>query len=88
VPASIAVEYFASRELRHHRVGRRHGIVDEQRERDDQRAERDALHVDAGDVHHGEDDGQRQRYRQGDDEAGTDSQADEAHDHDDGDRLP
>ena len=32
---------------RDHGVGRGHRVVDQQRERDDQRAERDALHVDA-----------------------------------------
>ena len=61
VPASIAIAYclkaigrglhlfVAGGEPGHHRVRRRHGVVDEQRERDDQRAERNALHVDARD---------------------------------------
>ena len=38
----------ALRQPREHGVGRRHGVVDEQRQRNDERAKRNALHVDVG----------------------------------------
>ena len=49
----------------------RHGVVDQQGQRDDQRAERDALQVDADELHDREHDGERQRDRQRDDGAGA-----------------
>ncbi len=53
----------ALRQPGEHRIGRRHRVVDQQRERDDQRAERYALHVDPRQIHDREDDRQRQRNR-------------------------
>ena len=41
-----------------------------------------------GELHHREDDGERQRNRQRDDEARPHAEADEADDQDDRDRLP
>ena len=49
---------------RHHRLDRDHGVVDQQAERDDQRAERDALQVDAEEPHDHEHRGQHERDRQ------------------------
>ena len=77
----------ALRQPREHGVGRRHRVVDQQRERDDERAERDALHVDAGELHDREHDGERQRDRERDDQAGPHAEADEA-DHQDDARSP
>ena len=54
-----------------HHLDDDHGVVDQQAERDDQRAERDALQVDAELVHDGEGGGQHQRNGDGDDQAGT-----------------
>jgi hypothetical protein len=51
-----------SREPIERGIGGRHGVVDKERERDDECAQRNALHVDAGDLHDGEHDGERQRY--------------------------
>ena len=56
-------------EPREHGVGRRHGIVDEQGKRDDERAQRYALHIDAGELHDREHDRQRQRNGERNDEA-------------------
>ena len=62
VPASIAIAWVSKCESRgldlagalceagERRVGRRHRIVDQQRERDDERAKRYPLHVDAEQV--------------------------------------
>ncbi len=65
-----------------------HRIVDEKPERDDERAERDALEVDVGEVHRHEDDGEHQRDGAGHDRAGAQSEAQQADRHHDGDRLP
>ena len=69
-------------------VGRGHRVVDHQRQRDDQRTQRDPLHVDAEHQHDREHDGQRQRDRQRHDQAGPHAEAEEAHAQDDRHRLP
>ena len=74
--------------LRERRVGRGHCIVDEQCERNDQRAERDPLHVDAGQLHEGEDDGERQRNGERNHQAGANAEADETHHENDRHGLP
>ena len=56
-------------------------------EGDDQRAEGYALHIDASHLHDRKDDGQRQRNGKRDDQAGSDAEADEADDENNGDRL-
>ena len=60
-----------------------HGVVDEQGQRDDERAPRYALQVDTGYVHDGKDDGESQRNRERDDQSGPDTKADEARRDDD-----
>ena len=75
-------------EPRQHGIGRGHRIVDEQRKRDDQRAERYALHIDTCQLHDREHDHQRQRNRQRNHQPGPHAEADEADHKDDGDRLP
>jgi hypothetical protein len=47
-----------------------------------------SLHVDAGDLYDGKHDRKRQGNRKRDDEARTDAETDEAHDENDGNRLP
>ena len=81
------LEGVAFLEPRHHHLDGDHRVVDEQPERDDQRAERDALHRDAGVLHDDEGDRQHQRDGQRDDEAGAHAEADEADHQHDGDRL-
>ena len=78
----------ALRQPREHGVGRGHRVVDQQRQRDDERAKRYALHIDTRQLHDREHDRERQRDRQRDDEARPHAEADEADDHDDGDGLP
>ena len=70
-----------------HGVDGGHGVVDHQRQRDDERAQRDALHVDAGHLHDQENHDERHRDGKCDDQAGANAEADEAHDDDDRDRL-
>jgi hypothetical protein len=74
-------------QLHHHHLDGDDGIVDQQTERDDQRAERDPLEVDAEQHHADEGDGQHQRHRHRHDDAGAHAQADERHDQHDGERL-
>ena len=62
-------------------------IVDEQPERDDQRAERDAVEIEPGHIHDHEHDRQHERHGRRDDEAGAPSKRDEADDEHDGERL-
>ena len=69
------------------RVGRRHRIVNQQGERDDERTKRYSLHVDVHEPHDRKDDRQRERYGERDDQARSHAETDEAHHHDDGDRL-
>ncbi len=71
-----------------HRVHRGHRVVDQHPERDDQRTQRDAVQVDVSHVHHGEDDGHRQRNGQRHHGAWPHPQADEAAHENDDDGLP
>ena len=74
----------ADLEPRHHHLDRDHGIVDQEAERDDQRAERDALQGNAGIGHDQEGDGEHQRDRDRDHQASADAETDEADgEHDD-----
>ena len=74
-------------ELGDHRLDRDHGVVDQKSEPDDERAERDALQADAGQLHDHEGDGENQRDGDGDDDAGTPAERQEAHAQHDGDGL-
>ena len=76
------------REPRQHRVRGRHGIVNHQSQRDDERAKRDALHVDVRHLHDGEDNDERERNGGSNHQAGTETEADETGDEDDPDGLP
>ncbi len=71
-----------------HGVDAGHGVVDHQRQGDDQRAERDPLQVDVDHVHHREDHRQRQRDGDGHHGAGAHAERDEADHQHDADRLP
>ena len=75
-------------EARRHHVDRRHRVVDEQAQRNDERAERDALQVDMHRLHDRKHDRDRQRNRQRHHRARPQAEADDADRHDDGDRLP
>ncbi len=66
--------------LHHHHLDRDDGVVDEQAERDDQRAERDAIEVAPRGHHDDEDGGERQRHGRGDDDADAQAECDEADD--------
>ena len=71
-------------ELSLHHLDDDHRVIDEQAERDDQRAERDALQVDAELVHDGEGGGEHQRNGDGDHQAGAPAdrqEGDDEHDH-------
>ena len=70
-----------------HHLDGDHRVVDQEAERDDQRAERDALEIDAEFVHEGEGRGEHQRNGDRDDEAGTPADRDERDDEHDGERL-
>ena len=74
-------------DLRDHHLDRDHGIVDQKAERDDERAQGDALQADVHAFHAEEDDGEHEGYRQGNDEPGPEPEAQEAHHEDNGDRL-
>ena len=74
-------------ELHHHHLDGDDRVVDQQAERDDQRAERDALEVDAEQHHADEGDRQHQRHRERHDDAGAEAQAEERHDQHDAERL-
>jgi hypothetical protein len=78
----------ADREPADHGIHRGHGVVDQQRQRDDQGAERDPLQVDAGDLHDREDDRDRERDRERDHRACPDPERHEAGRENDDDRLP
>ena len=75
-------------EPRDHRFDRDHGVVDQQAERDDERAERDALQVDPEELHGDEHDGEHERDREGHHGAGAQAEAEQADRQDDGDGLP
>ena len=70
------------------RVGRGHCIVDQQSKRDDERAERYPLHVDAGQLHEREDDGERQRNGERNDQVRANAEANETHHENDRHGLP
>ena len=70
-----------------HHLDGDHGVVDQKAERDDERAERDALQRDAGELHRHEGDGEHQRDGHGDDDARPPAERQEAHRQHDGDRL-
>ena len=57
----------ALRQPRGHGIDRAHGVVDQQGQRDDQRAERNALQIDADELHDRKHDRERQRNRKRDD---------------------
>ena len=74
-------------DLRDHHLDGDHRIVHQKAERDDERAERDALQADAHRFHRHEHNCEHERNRQGDHEPGPEAEAEEAdHEHDD-DRL-
>ena len=70
------------------RIRRGHRIIDEQGERDNQRAKRDALHVDMHQLHHRKHDCKCQRYRECNDQSRAHPEAYETHCQDNGDCLP
>ena len=70
------------------RIDGGHRVVNQQAQRNDQRAQRDALQVDAIDQHDSHDDGQGQRDGQRHHRSRAQPQADEAGSQDDQDRLP
>ncbi|MNF56771.1 hypothetical protein D3C84_382720 [compost metagenome] len=78
--------------LRHHHLDGDDGVIHQQSQRDNQRAERDALEVPAHRQHHQRHAAQHQRHRGRDHEAGAPAQAGQAHrDHNDqrlGQRAP
>ena len=78
------LQAFALLQPRHHHFDRDHRVVDQQAERDDQRAERNALQRDAEIVHDEEGHGEHQRDGERDDEAGPHAKADEGDDQHDG----
>ena len=49
--------------LHHHHFDGDNGVIDQKPERDDEGAERDAMEIEAGRVHHHEDDREHQRHR-------------------------
>ena len=63
---------------RDHRLDGDHGVIDQQAERDDERAERDPLQVDAEELHRHEHRGEHERDREGHDGAGAQAEADQA----------
>ena len=73
--------------LHHHHLDRDDGVVDQQPERDDQRAERDAVQVERHRVHDDEDDRQHQRHRQRHHDAGAPAQRQERDEQHDRQRL-
>ncbi len=74
-------------ELSVHHLDGDHRVVDQEAERNDERAERDAVQIDAGQRHDEDRDRQHQRDREGDDDSGPQAQRDQRDDEHDGDRL-
>ena len=68
-------------------VGSRHRVVDGALPGNDKGAKGYSLHIDARHLHDRKDDGQRQRNGERDNQTGADTEADEAHDENDRDRL-
>jgi len=83
-----AIFFVPLRQPHCHGVDRAHGIVDQQRQRDDEGAKRYALQIDADILHHRKDHRERQWNRECHDCAGSEPETDDAHRHDDRDRLP
>ncbi|OZA80857.1 MAG: hypothetical protein B7X76_08380 [Azorhizobium sp. 39-67-5] len=73
--------------LHHHHLDGDDGVVHQQAEGDDERAQRDAVQVHALREHDQEDDGQNQRHREGDHDAGAEAEGEEAHHQNDDQRL-
>ena len=73
--------------LHHHHFHRDDGVVDQQSERDDQRAQRDPVQVERHRVHDDEDDRQHQRHRRRHHDAGPPAQRDETDEQHDRQRL-
>ena len=63
----------------HHHLDGDDGVVDEKAERQDERAERDAVEEPAGFQHDEEHDGKRQRHGRGHDDADAPAEAEQAH---------
>jgi hypothetical protein len=74
-------------DLHHHHLDRDDGVIDQQTERDDEGAERDAVQIEAHGIHGDEDDGEHQRDRQRDNDAAAPAQRQKAHQQDDSQRL-
>lgn len=70
-----------------HRIDRGHRIVDQERERNDRRAEGDPLQVDVGEIHERKDDGEGEGNGDRDHEPRAHTECAEAHAQHDGDRL-
>ena len=66
-------------ELLDHHLHRDHGVVNEEPEPDDERAERDALQADSQELHRDESDGENQRDRNRDDDARAPTEREETH---------
>ena len=75
-------------QLAHHHFDRDHRVVDEEAERNDQGAQRDALQTDAGILHVDKDHAEHERDRAGDDHSGAQSKAQETDPEHDCDRFP
>ena len=65
--------------LRRHHLDRDDRVVDEEAEREDQRAERDLVQSDVADAHEEEGRGEDERDRERDDDAGPQAEREEAH---------
>ena len=83
-----ACSFVALRETHCHRVNCAHGVVDQQGQRDDESSQGNPLQIDADEFHDRKHDRKRQWDRERNDGTGPDAEADDAHRHDDGDRLP
>ena len=79
--------FHAFLDLGDHHFDGDHRIIHQEAERDDERAERDALQADAHRFHGDKDDGEHQRDRQGNHEPGPEAEAEEADSEHDDDRL-
>ncbi|MGY4425759.1 hypothetical protein ACVWY2_008208 [Bradyrhizobium sp. JR6.1] len=71
----------------HHHLDRDDGVVDQEAERNDQRAERDAVQIERHRVHHDEDDAEHQRHRECHHDAGAPAERDKGDEQHDRERL-
>ena len=78
----------ASLKLGHHRFDGDHGIIDQQAQRNNKSAKRDALQIDPRELHADKHRGEHERNRARNDGAGANAEADEADGEHDADRLP